>query len=408
MTQIPKSAPDTRRRRSGSARRAVALGVVAAATATAALAAPALATGTEPESRKAGFGRAELQRGLDDIVRADGVVGVQATLVQGAGRTYARSGTAERGTDRPMPHQGSFRMGSNTKTFVATVVLQLVAEGRMGLDDSVEHHLPGVVGGNGHDGRKITVRQLLQHTSGLPDYDGHLPGVVDEEKFQQHRYDTYRPAQLVALGLSEKPLFAPGEGFSYSNTGYILTGMIIKKVTGQHWSQEVRERIIEPLGLKHTFSPGARTGLPGPHSKAYQQFKPGGALIDSTEVNMSWGDSAGDLVTTSNDLARFWQGLLGGKLLGKRQLAQMRTTVPAPDESLPMTERSGLGIFWRELSCGGGYWGHGGSTLGHLNANGFTGKGGRGAIVMRNSNLAFADRDIRADKLVDAALCDGR
>ncbi|MEU1329734.1 serine hydrolase domain-containing protein [Streptomyces sp. NPDC005865] len=410
MTQPRSSAPDADgttavRPRPTSARRRVALGSVAAIAVAATLAMPVSGAWARADpGRSAGYGRAELQRDLDDIVRKDGVVGAEATAVDGGRRTSVRSGSAERGTDRPMPRQGYFRMGSNTKTFVSTVVLQLVAEGRIRLDDTVDRWLPGVVEGNGNDGGRITVRQLLQHTSGLPDYDDDLP-LTDEKEFQKHRFDRVQPRDLVDMALRHRPLFEPGKGWGYSNTNYILAGMIIEKVTGRTWSDEVRRRVIEPLGLRHTFSAGTRTGLPRPHAKGYQQFKPGGRLVDSTEVSMTWGGSAGDLVTTSNDLTRFWRALLGGELLAPRQMAQMLDTVPAPDDGSKLVQRMGLGIFWTQLSCGGGYWGHGGTTLGHLNSNGFVDKGRRGVIVMRSTNLASEDRDIRTDRLVDDALC---
>ncbi|MEV7191986.1 serine hydrolase domain-containing protein [Streptomyces sp. NPDC093510] len=382
------------------------LGAVTAIAVTATLAMPISTAWARSDSATSGYGRAELQRDLDDIVRKDGVVGAEGTLVDGDKRRSARSGTAELGTDRPVPRQGYFRMGSNTKTFVSTVVLQLVGEGRIRLDDTVDRWLPGVVERNGNDGSRITVRQLLQHTSGLPDYDESLP-ITDEKEFQKHRFDRYEPRELVDLALRNRPLFEPGKGWSYSNTGYILAGMIIEKATGRHWSDEVRARIIKPLGLKHTFSAGTRTGLPQPHAKAYQQFKPKGPLVDSTELSMTWGSSAGDLITTSNDLARFWQSLLGGKLLAPRQMAQMLKTVPAPREGEDKTvEKAGLGILWTQLSCGGGYWGHGGTTLGHLNANGFVDKGKKGVIVMRSTNLVTEDRDHRTEQLLDDALCE--
>ncbi|MFI0709653.1 serine hydrolase domain-containing protein [Streptomyces inhibens] len=406
MTRIRTSA-SAARPRSGALRRGVALGTVTVAVLTAALAAPGAAAWAQPQSqRPAGDSeRTVTQKALDEIVRTEGVVGAQATLVDGKQQTSLSSGTAERGTDRPMPEQGYFRMGSNTKTFVSTVVLQLVGEGRMRLDDTVEKHLPGLVRGNGNDGRKITVRQLLQHTSGLPDYISHLPVLSGEEQFQEHRFDQYTQRQLVAMALQDRPVGEPGRSFSYSNTGYILVGMIIEKVTGRPWSEEVHDRIIEPLRLRHTFSPGDDPRLPQPHAKAYMQYKPAGALVEATEVNMSWGRSAGDLITTSNDLARFWQGLLGGELLKRDQLAEMQRTVPVPAGASGAKERAGLGILWRELGCGGGYWGHGGTTLGHLNVNGFTDKGKRGAIVLRSTNLALEDRDGRTERLIDQALC---
>ncbi|MFD5557580.1 serine hydrolase domain-containing protein [Streptomyces sp. NPDC127068] len=402
---IPHPAPDARRRTS-AARRGIGRAAVATVVGLATLAVPvASAAAAHSDTGTRGFGKADLQRGLDGIVRLDGVVGAEATLVDGGQRTHARSGTAELGTDRPVPHQGYFRMGSNTKTFVSTVILQLVEERRLRLDDTVERWLPGVVQGNGNDGNKITVRHLLNHTAGLPDYVAHVPVLRSAESFQQHRYDAYTPHQLVALAMRDRPLFEPGARFSYSNTGYVLAGMIVKQVTGNEWDEEVRTRITEPLRLRNTYSPGKRFGLPEPHARGYQQFEPGGQLVNSTRLSMTWGDSAGDLVTTSHDLTRFWQGLLGGKLLAPKSLAEMKKTVPAPVEGSTVNERAGLGLFWRGLSCGGGSWGHGGTTLGHLNTNAFTEKGERGAIVLRSTNLARGDRDARTEALLDAALC---
>jgi D-alanyl-D-alanine carboxypeptidase len=396
------------RRRTAAARRGTVRAAVATGVGLATLALPiatATAAAAHADTRPRGFDAADLQRGLDDLVRLDGVVGAEGTLVDGKERTRARSGTAELGTDRPVPYRGYFRMGSNTKTFVSTVVLQLVEERRLRLDDTVERWLPGVVAGNGNDGDRITVRHLLNHTSGLPDYVAHVPALRSAEAFQQHRYDAFTPRRLVALAMRDRPRFEPGARFEYSNTGYVLAGMVIERVTGHAWDEEVRTRITEPLRLKHTYSPGRRPGLPAPHARAYQQFEPGGRLVDSTRLSMTWGSSAGDLVTTSDDLARFWQGLLGGKLLAPKSLAEMKKTVPAASDGSAVNDGAGLGVFRRELSCGVVSWSHGGTTLGHLNANAFTEKGERGAIVLRSTNPAPDDRDARTDALIDAALC---
>ncbi|MFI2209514.1 serine hydrolase domain-containing protein [Streptomyces sp. NPDC020141] len=407
MTQTPNSAPGAGPR-PALLRRGRSLIAVTAALALAPLAMPLSTAWADSDKRSSGYTKADLQRDLDALTAEDGVVGAQATLVKGEDRIGVRSGTAELGTERPMPKQGFFRMGSNTKTFVSTVILQLVGEGRMRLDDTVEDWLPGVVKGNGHDGGRITVRHLLQHTSGLPDYAGSMPGITTADGFQKDRYTAFEPRELVALGLKTPPLFAPGHGWSYSNTGYILAGMVIEEVTGNHWSHEVRSRIAKPLGLKHTYSPGSDPALPGPHARAYMQFGEKAPLVEATRLNMSWGDSAGDLITTPHDLARFWQGLLGGELLKPRLLAEMRKTVPTPGGSEASGVRAGLGIFKTSLSCGGSGWGHGGTTLGHLNGNAFTDDGRRGVITLRSTNLAHMDRDVRNDRLLDKALCKTR
>ncbi|MFI1015987.1 serine hydrolase domain-containing protein [Streptomyces sp. NPDC020965] len=407
MMQTPNSAPGAGPRPTLLRRRGSLLAATMALT-LAPLSMPLSTAWADSGTRSSGYTRADLQRDLDTLTAKDGVVGAQATLVKGEDRIAARSGTAELGTMRPMPKQGFFRMGSNTKTFVSTVILQLVGEGGMKLDDTVEDWLPGMVQGNGHNGDRITVRHLLQHTSGLPDYAASMPGISTADGFQKYRYTTFEPRELVALGLKSRPLFAPGHGWSYSNTGYILAGMIIEKVTGNPWSREVRSRITEPLGLKHTYSPGSDPTLPAPHARAYMQFSEEGPLVEATRLNMSWGDSAGDLITTPHDLARFWQGLLGGELLAPRLLTEMRKTVPATSGSETSGVRAGLGIFKTPLSCGGSSWGHGGTTLGHLNGNGFTDKGQRGVITLRSTNLAHMDRDVRNDRLIDKALCKTR
>lgn len=139
---------------------------------------------------------------------------------------------ADQATGDPVRPGDSFRVASTTKTFVSTVVLQLVGEGRLSLDDTVEHRLPGVVSGNGNDGGGITVRQLLQHTSGLYDYTADLPVLTTRDGYLDGRRTTWSPEQLVAVATKHAPNFEPGDGWSYSNTNYTLAGMIIEKITG--------------------------------------------------------------------------------------------------------------------------------------------------------------------------------
>lgn len=218
-------------------------------------------------------------------------------------------------------------MASTSKTLVATVVLQLEAEGRLSLDDTVDHWLPGVVRGNGNDGTRITIRQLLQHTSGIHD---DLPGYTTPEEYYEQRYDVYSPEQLIARAMTHAPDFPPGEGWSYSNTGYVLLDTIIQKATGQPAHQEIDDRILRPLGLNQTRWGGSSSTLPRPHAKAYQLFGPD-SLVDVTEQipvdheNLSY-------VTTTRDENTFLRALLAGHLLPPRQLAEMKRTVPVSAE----------------------------------------------------------------------------
>ncbi len=358
----------------------------------------------------AGSSPAERLRRDAEAIRALGVSGVQARAVGPGGREWvAVSGTAELGTGRPVRPDGYFRMASTSKTLVAVVVLQLEAEGRLSLDDTVEHWLPGVVRGGGNDGGRITVRNLLQHTSGIHD---DLPGYTTPEEYYQQRYDVHEPEELVARAMAHAPDFRPGEGWGYSNTGYVLLDMIIERVSGRPAHREVEDRVLRPLGLDQTRWVGTSPVLPRPHARAYELFGPG-AEVDVTEQvpvdheNLSW-------VTTTRDENRLFRGLLGGRLLPARQLAAMRRTVPVSAEVQLLWPggRYGLGLVERPLSCGGSYWSHEGGDGGYITLNGVTGDGRRSVVVSmseaRGDSLEHVvEQEGAASALVDHALCAG-
>jgi D-alanyl-D-alanine carboxypeptidase len=338
-----------------------------------------------------------------------GITGVQGLVQTGDRTAAARSGVANIDTGAPVPENGYFRMGSNTKTFVSVALLQLVGEGRLSLEDSVQRWLPGVVNGNGNDGRRITVRQLLQHTSGIPNYTDDLAALQSADGYRAHRFDHYDAADLVALAMKHPPLFAPGTSWSYSNTNYILAGMIIKKVTGHSWADQVRARIIAPLHLRQTYVPGDDPALRNPHVEGYNQFVPGGPLVDTTLFNPTAADAAGSLVTTPSDLARFWRALQGGRLLAPAQMAQMHQTVPAPDLAVVFPgARYGLGIIWSEDSCGG-HWSHAGGVPGMSTLNGVSSDGKRVVVLSLSTELADLTPLLavyqRADRLIGQSLC---
>ncbi|MGN9909875.1 serine hydrolase domain-containing protein [Phytohabitans sp. LJ34] len=352
--------------------------------------------------------RHQLQAGLDDL-RDLGVVGTQGLVQTGDRVTRARSGVADRRTGAPMPPDGYFRIGSNTKTFVAVVVLQLVGEGRLALTDPVERWLPGVVSGNGNDGSRISVRQLLQQTSGIPDYLEDLPAFGSADGYRQHRLDRVTAADLVALAMRHEPVFAPGTHWAYSNTNYILAGMLIEKVTGRPWPQAVQSRIINPLRLRHTSYVDGRSHLPRPHARGYHQFVPGDPLVDTTVLNASYGGAAGGLVSTTTDLTRFWQALQRGQLLRPQQMTQMHDTVLAETfQGLYPGLRYGLGIFWAPNRCGG-YWAHPGDLPGTVVVNAVTADGSRAAVVYMTTKLADEAAAgavlARSFQLMDDAVC---
>ena len=356
-----------------------------------------------------------LQTYTDDLHDA-GVTGVLAEVRQGViYNTKARSGKAVRGSNMPVPWNARFRTGSTTKTFVSTVILQLVAEGKMSLGDSVQDWLPGLLQGNGYDGSQITVRQLLNHTSGIFDYtsdETFFDTLATPENFYANRFRNYTPQQLIAMATAHPPVFAPGTSWDYSNTNYAIAGLIIKAITGHSWNTEVRNRILLPLGLTETSFAGNNATIPHPHARAYHIYTTDStarSYTDTTLHNMSWAFSAGDIITTTRDENRFFRALMKGWLLPPVQLAEMKTVVPVDE-----TFSYGLGIMKTPSSCDQrGIWGHDGGTVGFSTTNGVTDDGRRSIVVSLStttfSDLDFADQTVqlRTD-IVDAALCYGQ
>jgi D-alanyl-D-alanine carboxypeptidase len=384
---------------------AAAATVTAAATTTTARAATPSATAAATAPARHGYTQQDLQRDLDAIT-ATGVPGVLAEVRTGSHVLRGTSGVANLDTRAPVNASGYFRIGSNTKTFVSVVLLQLVAEHRLSLDDTVARWLPGVVHGNGNDGNKITVRELLQHTSGLHNYTVDLQAeITSPEAYRKLEFTQFSRQELLDIALAHQPNNAPGAAFNYSNTNYILLGMIIEKVTHDSWEDQVTHRIIKPLGLRHTFAPGTSTRLPSPHATGYLIFSKD-TKVDTTEENMSWADSAGALISTASDLSRFWSAIGNGTLLPPAQIREMRQTVPATagDVATLPGSRYGLGIFSIPLSCGGIYWSHEGDVPGY-NTVGAVSSDGR-ITVVESINSNVDDPTLVAEYgLVDHVLC---
>ncbi|QWI17621.1 class A beta-lactamase-related serine hydrolase [Bacillus wiedmannii] len=298
--------------------------------------------------------REEVQNVMDQVVTNKKIPSVIAGgLKDGKSWSYA-TGTASYEMPRPVEPNFSFRIGSITKTFTASVVLQLAEEKQLNLDDTVEKWLPGVVQGNGYDGSKITIRQLLNHTSGIAAYtDLDMRDIT----LPQNPFRYYSTDELISLALAKPPVFVPGEGWDYSNTNTVIAGEIIRKVTGDTYAEQIRKRFIEPLGLKETFVMEASSHIPGKHANGYNMDR-SDRLYDLTEINQSWANAAGDMVSTVKDLTTFFSALLGGKLLNQELMDQMFTTVDSP------IGKVGLGIYEEKTPDGQSYWGHAGGTFG--------------------------------------------
>ncbi|WP_067525875.1 serine hydrolase domain-containing protein [Nocardia uniformis] len=299
-----------------------------------------------------------IQDVLDRAVSEGGVPGIIAEVRDEGRQWFGTAGVADTATEQPRLPQHRFRIGSITKTFVATVLLKLVGEGLLGLDDTVHQWLPNMVRGNGNDGDAITVRQLLNHTSGLFNY-------TDDREALNH-YETHSPSVLVNIAVAHPPTFAPGTNWGYSNTNYILAGLVVEAVAGASLHDELRRHLIEPLGLTVTSLPhGSDPAIEGPHSRHYTKLfdsSTDAVIHDATELDVSMFGAAGGMISTLGDLHRFFAALLGGQLLHPAEQAEMLRTVPT--ENWIANTGYGLGISSVTLPSGVALWGMGGALFG--------------------------------------------
>ncbi|MFE9768178.1 serine hydrolase domain-containing protein [Streptomyces sp. NPDC005808] len=340
------------------------------------LAAPAQAAvpaGTAPEARVAAEDLAAPDdAGLREVLRtalAQGAPGAMVRVDDNGTVHRLSEGVADRVTGRPLSTTDRFRVGSVSKTFTAVVLLQLVDEGKLALDTSVNSYLPGLLPDD-----RITVRHLLSHRSGLYDYTNDMfaqtvPG------FEAVRNKVFSYQDLVDLSL-EKPLNnAPGAAYSYSNTNFVVGGMLIEKLTGQSVRTQYQQRIIAPLKLTGTSYVHPDTAIAGRHANGYLPPDEAGSLVDSTEQTVSWAQSAGAIISTPRDLNTFFSALLGGRLLSAAQLAQMQQWTPVNS-----TQGYGLGLRRRDLSCGVSVYGHTGTVQGYY-TYAFTSKDGKRSVT---------------------------
>lgn len=345
-------------------------------------------------ARSARVTETSLDRLATRLVRA-GAPGTIVVVRTPGGVRRAAAGAARLSPRVALLPTDRYRVASVTKSFVAAVVLQLTAEGRLRLRDSVEQWLPGLV----PNGRAITLRELLGHTSGLFDYD-------DDGAWVKARIAdpgrVWTPLELVAVATRNPPRFRPGSDWSYSNTNYVLLGLLVEAVTEHTLGEELRARIIVPLGLRSTsysgrtaIGPGAAHGYLG---RAPGLPVPAGRLVDvSSRVSPSaWG--AGQLVSNSDDLTRFFAELLHGRVIPAAELREMKAPVKG-GKAVPFSAPYGLGLDIMHTPCGTAY-GHGGDMPGYRNIVLASGDGGRVAAVMVN----VTSEKLRWDAIQDAAM----
>ncbi|MGW7003075.1 serine hydrolase domain-containing protein [Streptomyces sp. NPDC054933] len=331
-----------------------------------------------------------LRQALDGVVTA-GAPGVFARVEDNSGRSVSTVsvGTGNIATHTPVNPNGVFRVGSITKTFSSVLVLQLVAQHKVNLDTAATRYLPsGVLPANS----AITVRQLLNHTSGLYDYTNDLLTGDTITGYQKFRYQTFRPQDLVADALRHGQQFPPGTKYSYCNTNFVVLGLLIEHITGKPYAQVLNQRIIAPLGLTHTRFVVPHTTIDNPHAIGYLtndvRSKP---LFDATNQTASWIWTAGAAISSTSDLNRFLRALTTGHLLPPAQLAEMETM-----EAVSPTSRYGLGLREYDLSCGTDVIGHDGIIEGYQTYTYTTKDGTRqvtiSANASNNSDIFSAER----------------
>jgi D-alanyl-D-alanine carboxypeptidase len=323
---------------------------------------------------------------LDDLVKA-GAPGAVVLIRKGGSTTMLAAGVTDRRTHRSMKPDDRFRVGSITKSFVATVVLQLIGEQKVSLSDTVGRFLPGLL----PNGDVITVRELLQHTSGLYDYS--MDPRVSAPYLKGNLRYRWTPRRLVAIAVKHGQLFPPGARWYYSSTNYVVLGLIIEAVTKHTLASELTHRILGPLRL-HATRLGADANMGSPAAHGYYKGR------DVTPLSFSWAWGAGSMVSTAADVARFYQALFGGKLLHPQQLKQMETTVTGAAGDY------GLGLWERPLLCGDA-WGHLGETVGYRSFAWSSRDGRRQTVVLTTttSTPAAPEVDSALDALADTAFC---
>jgi D-alanyl-D-alanine carboxypeptidase len=342
---------------------------------------------------------AALQKDVDELV-ASGVPGAILLVRHGDRTVRLTGGLGDVAGKTPMSARDHYKIASLTKTYTATVVLQLVAEGKVRLTDSVEEWLPGLV----PSGDKITIRQLLNHLSGIPDYESDPRYLKPYLSGNLGFY--WAPRKLVKLAVSHAPLFPPGvtKHTSYSNTNYVLLGLVVEAATGHSIGAELRSRIFGPLHLDET-TYQTKPGLPRPYAHGYLVVgKP--PATDVTGLSPSLSPASGAIVSTADDVVDFYRALLSGGLLRPDLLRAMKTTISEGTHVDIPGQRYGLGLERFPTSCGSAL-GHNGVVPGYMSFAFSSGDGGRQALLMVNLDAGSFPKAAGPQffRLIDKAYC---
>lgn len=352
--------------------------------------------------------RERVQAAMNAAVAA-GVTGVLAAVDDRHGDWEGSSGSGDIRSGRVPDPDGRFRIASTSKTFTATVVLTLAQDGRFDLDDPVGEYLPGLL----PYPERITIRQLLQHTSGLP--RDLPPGLTwrSAEEIDKERFHSFTPAEVVKAATSQPLRFEPGTSWAYSNIGYTVLAMLAERVSGKPLERLLAERVLRPAGLHDTLLVRNFPFVPHAAMRGYEQlYEPPRGLTDVTVYNYSRYFGSGSMLSTAEDLNRFYDALLRGKLLDGAMLAEMKKTVPALDSEGDYAGFDyGLGLLHLPggTLCEGSppLWGHNGSLPGYATWSMHDEHAGTQITTAANRNLSLsAEAHNARTRVMASAFCD--
>ncbi|MGW6206136.1 serine hydrolase domain-containing protein [Streptomyces sp. NPDC055089] len=319
---------------------------------------------------------ARLDKAIEDVREQAGIPGVVVGLwMPGKGSYVRATGVADTTTREPMAADSYIRIGSETKTFTVTALLELVDDHRIRLDDPISQYVPGV-----RNGDRITLRHLAEMRSGLFPYTADTDFTHDLLSNPQRHFT---PRQLLAYGMKHRNTFEPGAQFQYSNSNLVLLGLVIEKVGGHRIEDVIHDRVLRPSHLRHTLFPTG-PGFPEPHPHGYTNQTLSGETEDSTDWNPSWAWSAGAMISDLQDLRR-WAGVVAtGELLSPATQAQRLRTLPTGIPGLSY----GLGIFET-----GGWIGHNGSLPGYETVTVYLPSQRATLVIMINTDITSGSQE---------------
>lgn len=319
---------------------------------------------------------ARLDKAIADVRKQAGIPGVVVGLwMPGKGSYVRATGVADTATREPMAADSYIRIGSETKTFTVTALLELVDDHRVRLDDPISAYVPGVRNGN-----RITLRHLAEMRSGLFPYTADADFSHDLFSDPQRHFT---PQELLAYGMKHRNTFEPGAQFQYSNSNLVLLGLVIEKVSGHRIEDVIHNRVLRPSHLRHTLFPTG-PGFPDPHPRGYTNQTLSGETEDATDWNPSWAWAAGAMISDLQDLRRWAKIVATGELLSPATQAQRLRTLPTGIPGLSY----GLGIFET-----GGWIGHNGSLPGYETVTVYLPSQKATLVIMINTDITSGSQE---------------